>query len=692
VLFWYGYQQSGLYLTRVTAATEQVKVRLDGYGMQGRALPPFGQTLAILDSLRDLSGVAQDLSSGRVFRVSVVEDQAQSAYRRGLDDLLVPYVMRSLETAIVDRNIPVAIRFQQLKLYLMLGGAHTLDKALLPALAPFFIATLLAPTDTPEARNSLRYHLAALSDPGPPPSTLDTAKVAEARRLIAEVTLAKIAYDLLRDEVAARNVPPWRAGDNMSNAGARVLALASGASVWDGVSALYTRAGYLTTLPPLARQMASKLTADSWVLGASTTTSGSQLQVATRIVSGIYDLYRADYIRVWDSLLSDLTVVPLSTPSQAAEVLAILIGAPSPLKQLLEAIAEQTNFDLPAAAGGLASSVVATNPLLSGLPAPPRDPISAHFAPMRNAVVAPQGKESQIDGVLKVVEALYRQLNHLATGGDILELGTEPQSVLNQSNDLIGRLPPSLQPVFTRIRKEAGAVAEGRSRERLKAIWSSTVLPACIAATRGKYPFDPSAAKDLEIADFGRLFAPDGAIAAFRNMYLKSFLDTTERPWKWRTARNIDLQLGDATLKAFEQADAIASALFEGGKPSMHYTIEFTSLDRRADTIQLDVGGAVASYAHGPVTPTAAQWPQPVASPVTLSATPEVEGRTNAITADGPWGLFRVMQKAKVTIAGPIATAQFMLGNRQTTVRLNSASPRHPFDSRLFTNFSCPTM
>ena len=425
----------------------------------------------------------------------------------------------------------------------------------------------------------------------------------------------------------------------------------------------------------------------------SASTGGLQIQLSARILSGVFDLYRSDYIRVWDSLLSDLTVVPLQTPAQAADVLSILIGTTSPLKQILEAVAEQTSIlDPPAGAAGGLASAAAASPLLGGLPAPPRDPISVHFAPMRNAVLAAQGKESQIDGVLKVVEALYRQLNHLATGGDIIELGTEPQSVLNQANDLIGRLPPSLQPVFTRIRKEASAVAEGRSRERLKGIWSSTVLPACVAATRGKYPFDPSAAKDLEIADFGRLFAPDGAIAAFRNTYLKPYLDTTERPWKWRTARNIDLQLGDQTLKAFEQADAITNAFFEGGKPSMHYTIEFTTLDPRATSVQLDVGGAVASYSHGPVTPTPAQWPQATESPVTLSVTPEVEGKTNAITADGPWGLLRVMQKAKVTIAGPVATARFVLGNRETTVRLNSASPRHPFEAGLFTNFSCPAL
>lgn len=694
-LFWFSYRESDLYLARVVAATEQAKLRLDGYGLRGRALPPFTQTLSILDALRQLSLTAEDLASGRVFQVDVVEDDAQAAYRRGLDNLLVPYVMRSLEAAITDRTVPVATRFQQLKLYLMLGGEHPLDPALLVSLTPFITNTLLTRDEALQGRESLRIHLVSLGDPAPPPSTLDTAKVREARRLIAEVTLAKIAYDLARDDIAARNLPPWRPADNMGSAGTRALALVSGASLWDGLSALYTRTGYLVTLPPVARRISNAVAADAWVLG-QTGGDGLQLQQSARILAGIYDLYRADYIRVWDSLLSDLSVVPLQNPAQAAEVLSIIIGAPSPIKQILEAVAEQTGFDpaLPGGAlAGAASATLAANPLLSGLPAPPRDPISLHFAPMRNAVRAPEGKESQIDGVLKVVEALYRQLNHLATGGDIIELGTEPQSVLNQANDLIARLPPSLQPVFTRIRREASAVAEGRSRDRLKGIWTSTVLPYCQTLTRGKYPFDQTSSKDVTIAEFARLLAPDGAIAGFRKMYLKSFLDTTERPWRWRTARNIDMQLSDETLKRFEQADAIAGSFFEGEKPSVRFSVEFTKLDQRATSVQLDTGGTVTSYAHGPTSPVPAQWPAtPESAPVTLSVTPEVEARTNAIVGEGPWGLFRVMQKGKVTVAGPLATARFMLGNRDTTLVLNAASARHPFEPGLLTNFRCPVL
>lgn len=701
---WISYRDGSIYVTRVLAATEQAQQRLNSYLPQPRVLPPFPQTLAVLNDLRAIDAPRSDLSPGRVYRVGAIESSAEAAYKRGLIDLLLPYVMANLETGMTSPAMPNPARFKQLKLYLTLGGEHPLEPSLTEDLMPFFSVTLLPKDEGAQAREMLRAHLTALAQASPPAQNLDEAKVRRARQFIADATLAKVAYDIVRDEVASRNLPLWGLVDHMGSAGPRALALASEASLWTGVSSLYTKTGFRSILPPVAAQVAEQLARDVWVLGPV----GSRLpqsEQADRIRAGILDLYRADYIRVWDSLLSDLTVVPLHTPAQSAEVLAILIGPNSPLKQILDAVASETNLDrsIPGGAAGqgvaqgLGQSVSSWFGGLApdvSVPTPPSDPVTVHFASLRNAVRAPQGKESQVDSVLKVVEALYRQLNHLATGGDILELGSEPQTILNQAGTLIAGLPPSLQPVFTRIRKEALGVAASQSHDRLKSIWSATVLPFCQSVTVGKFPFDPASARDAPVGDFAKLFGPDGVLASYRKMYLKPFVDTTVKPWRWRSGRNIDVQFDAETLTQFERADRISGAFFaQGDKPLTRFSVEFTRLHASATAAQLDGGGAILSYAHGPSAPVPAQWPSPTeTAPAILSVTPELEGKTNIVTGEGPWSMFRLMQKGKISTQGPVVTAGFDLGGRALTIQVKSTALQNPFEPGLLSAFRCPSM
>src|SRR6185295_6415783 len=110
----------------------------------------------------------------------------------------------------------------------------------------------------------------------------------------------------------------------------------------------------------------------------------------------------------------------------------------------------------------------------------------------------------------------------------------------------------------------------------------------------------------------------------------------------------------DDVLAMLEQADKIRGAFFAegdkaaGDKLATHFILQPVKLDATASAFQFDIGGTVLAFANGPTADLPAQWPPAVAgAPASLSITPEIEGKRNALTAEGPWALFRLLAQGK---------------------------------------------
>ena len=60
-------------------------------------------------------------------------------------------------------------------------------------------------------------------------------------------------------------------------------------------------------------------------------------------------------------------------------------------------------------------------------------------------------------------------------------------------------------------------------------------MPLCQAAFN-RYPFVAGSPEDVPVDDFVHLLAPGGMMDQFFDQYLKPFVDTTPKPWKWLSA------------------------------------------------------------------------------------------------------------------------------------------------------------
>ncbi|WP_208978141.1 type VI secretion IcmF C-terminal domain-containing protein [Pseudovibrio denitrificans] len=102
--------------------------------------------------------------------------------------------------------------------------------------------------------------------------------------------------------------------------------------------------------------------------------------------------------------------------------------------------------------------------------------------------------------------------------------------------------------------------------------------------------------------------------------------------------------------------------------------------------------GTTVSYAHGPSRPVELSWPGDGVPSASLAFFPEVAGEANSINLSGPWSLFRLLEKARVTKTEipDQYKVRFSLGNRFATFNLIANSVNNPFSARLLQNFTCP--
>jgi type VI secretion system protein ImpL len=260
------------------------------------------------------------------------------------------------------------------------------------------------------------------------------------------------------------------------------------------------------------------------------------------------------------------------------------------------------------------------------------------------------------------------------------------------------KLPDQLRPFFQRVVFRMAAVTGAGARARLADIWNSTVLPACRSVVSGHYPFDPHSELDATPQDFAAVFAPKGAIAAFRDGYLKPFIDISTSPWKWRSGNTIGLGLDDSVLSPFERAAAIATAYFDAsGNAGVAFTVTPIGLDGAANAAQFEHNGQTDIYDHGPATPSSVTWPAlPKDAEIALSVTPEIAGQRNIVLWQGPWALFHLLDAGREADSGKKepgdATLRFAVGNRSVTLKFAAPSARAVIKGGLLRGFECPQL
>ncbi|KTQ97325.1 hypothetical protein NS226_05175, partial [Aureimonas ureilytica] len=290
----------------------------------GPDLPPFTEILPSLNDLRALAGREPGEKVEANAAIPQLEADAQAAYGAGLDRLFVPYLMAGLQATLDSETTGAADLYHTLKLYLALTAERPLSSIDLAALGDR-LARLWLVNGAETDRAAFASHVAALGHHAITPRPADPALVAATRQRIAAYTLAQLALDLARAQPDVASLPPWRPSDHAGASGSLVLARLNGGSLWDGLPGFFTASAFRTISLPALRGAAGDIERDAWVLGSSEGTK------ARDILEGTLGLYASEAIGLWDGLLSDLTTRAMTTPTEGARLLSLLITPPSPM-------------------------------------------------------------------------------------------------------------------------------------------------------------------------------------------------------------------------------------------------------------------------------------------------------------------------------------------------------------------------
>ncbi len=637
------------------------------------------------------------------------------AYEHTLRNILEPRMVALLEATMWRHSRDPEFLLGALKSYQMMTGQAPYDAAFLgvwwQTVLPEF-----APIDPFPTDESVDHQLAALLRMSGEEDKIgsDPALVSTALESICTIPLAVRAYRSLRSDPAVAGLPDWIPAENTGPNGARVLTRLSEKTLRIGLPGAFTYDGFHNAVLPLVPEVAAQATLDRAVFAGGCSES-AEASVDT-LETDILKLYYDDFIAQWDGFLRDIRLTPIGDLVQARQNLKDLASADSALKRLLESVVLETHLARVEDEGGgnaavekgalkavsklgklgklvKAGAKIAKSSEGGPPPPPPGTPVSDHFAPIRGTVQEVDGQPPMLDDAVAALTALSNELQTVAASPDpqaaLLARGGLPQLTGAIANEA-ANLPDPIDSWIAGIAGDTISVTREAVIAQLNARWRADVLPFCVSATSGRYPFDQSSAIDVNTLDFARLFGSGGLVDGFINDHLQPYIDNSVRPWRWRA----DFGLDAALLQPFENARAMRDALFPGGAgPVLAFSLEPKDLSGNASRVTLNVDGQVLTYFNAASLPTPMTWPGPDGTNmITLSFAP-VNGTAEIVTSEtGSWAILRLIRKGRLakTALPEVFSLSLAAGSFSANFDLRANSVENPFDLSMFSGFTCP--
>jgi len=654
-----------------------------------------------------------------LYQGEVVGTQAAQTYRAALNQRLLPRLLLRLEEQIAANVNNPDLLYEALKIYLMLGLEGPMNQDLVQEWMEIDWSVSFAGPSRIQLREDLSFHLDALMSQPMEKVSLNGPLVEQVQAILAEMPLAQRVYNGIIASPSATNLPTWRITEAGGPAVARVLVRSSGKPLSDGVEGIFTYDGFNNVFLGEALGVAKRIQNESWVLGPRGEAEQSE-GALTALSRDVLSLYYNDYIARYDAVLGDIDVIPLESLSHAVEVTNVLSGPTSPLVNILNEIARETQLTRPpdavdtgelnSAAGQIATmearsalsiqgeilleALQRTSTTQNGEPAkPPGAYVEERFSWLHTLVDRPDGQNSNLDSLILVLQEVYQELNKMSFSG-IAATPAEGGSATQRFKQMAGRISGPLERWASQITSSSTGITADGTRSSINAAWQSNVLPFCTQALDNRYPFNRRARADVAMADFQKLFAPGGMIDAFFAQHLTKYVNTGSRPWTWKKVNDVDLGISPAVLQQLQYAAEIRDAFFAGAaSPSVAFQITPEALDPKAASVQLTIGSQniIFETRRPNSTPVAVTWPGTVGLAGVLFQ-PNLSNGESQLAKDGPWAWFRLLDAAEIrrTNVSDRKRIIFNIAGRIAIFQLQSGSVTNPFALPALSKFNCP--
>lgn len=635
--------------------------------------------------------------------------QAEETYREALRRVLLPRLMLRLEKYMQGAgNDPMKL-YEPLKVYLMLGQQGPMDAGAVRQWVTSDWATDVMPgSDSQADRDQLATHLKALledkdlaavwPDRKPP---LDGQLIANARAAIGTLSMADRAYAVMRQKAMSAG-PDWQVADILSQGDA--VAFAQPQQVLSArIPYFFTRAGFEKTYTIGLATVQQDLQRDLWVLGSNAQTGGVKEEMGD-LRAGVAGRYAKDYIAAWDNLVKALTPAGYFNNPAA---FGAMTKSPSPLKRVLMELRKNTIF-----AGGVqAAANVALRQKMSSMPGSTYvqamntgratgldagDEITNYFQPLQEYVgdgKTPAPIDDFVAALKSAGEAVIAAKS-VGGGGGAEATQAAMATAMAQVKAAAAGAPPQLQD-FVNTATGGGATAQVEAAKGAVAdAYAQSVLPACKEVAQDHYPFFGTATADASTVDVLRVFGMGGTVDGFVQQRLKPLMETDGPVWRWKSGDPLAAALDPGSPEQFAKAAQVRDLLV-GGLP---LKVSLVRLGPGVGSVEISSGGSTYRFSAPGDPAKPLLWsisgglPQASVTLFKAGATGGDAAQLKDIQTDGPWALFKLVDKGIKENAGAQAIkVTFGDGGATATFLFQLPSDKNPFSRGGLWSFRCPS-
>ena len=577
----------------------------------------------------------------------------------------------------------------------------------------------------PQRKAEALDHLTSLLELMPQPVSLDQTVIDNARALLRQRPDAERIYAQLRNlALNSSDAAPINVVEALGTAGSQLLMLRSQAGLPVTVPAFYTRDGFYKIFVPLAPRLTLDAGNTDWVMGRAD--EGNPTERA-QLLSQVSDAYVRDYVKIWQSIIVQMSLRELPDLPSVVSGLQTLAGPDSPLIQFVQLVTTNTDLPVPAPApGGTILGQVEKAATGAGAPASvqsvlasvgsqpggnplntqtwPGDQIRAPFATLQGLIANRDGRTPALR-IQDSFTAAYGVMSGIASSQDPDAAAQQIAATVisgKAGDPLIGlrvqavSLPRPVDGIIRDLYQNIWRVLLQMTRNRIQAVWSKSVAPVCEQSISRRFPFVDSAdptTLDVGLRDFADFFAPRGVMDMFVTDNLTDFTTPGRDGTLILSSQGgLALDLSRDALSQINRARRIRDLFFDtNGNLAVAFSLTPSYLDPRVLSASFVVGQSSLIYRHEPPRPGAFRWPSPDGSDGASLTLTMTDGQTPATQVSGPWALFRLLRSA-----GPAANGggdrlnlTFQFGDVKVSYALRAGSVVNPFSSRDLQEFRC---
>lgn len=672
-------------------------------------------TLDVLDSSYAASQVyaperANRWSRTGLYQGAEVDPVVHLAYRRDLEELLLPLIAGQLESEIQASHHDRERLLNNLRAYLMLKLADRRDDTFLKDWMATTWSTHYAGNAV--VQHGLSSHLDRLLSHRFAPYSLNDTLIARARSGLRGESMANVVYRMIRDR--AGYLPDYRLDQHM---GAQAALFTSADHAIPG---FYTLHGYQSMFATQGLSLVQDILQDNWVLGESDSLSPKDL---SRLLTDVERLYFQDYADQWGEAIAALALQPIGDAQQGAMQLSGLTSANSPLIRLLAEIRENTRLPgapeaaIPNGAIAQASSVAggkaakfagaiadtAHHALSASSQPGSRRALEQRFQALHRLLDDEGSPTIDLVNVMQSLNALQIQMASLANAGMPDQAAFEmakarmkgQRDAFDQLRLAVARLPQPVGGWLSLSGDDSWSVVLNGAHGYLNLRYQHELYATYKGSLKQRYPFSAHSESDVAVADFKEFFKAQGLAQSFIDTYLQPFVSNASGQYQLRRVDGRGLPLSRDFLRQLSRVQAIRAGFFaeNANEPSIAFKLEPYSLDSNVGRADFRFGSSTMEYRHGPIVQTAFRWPAGTDEGRASLVVEALNGEKVGIEKNsGPWSLFRLIDLMKVDYHSgrDVLMLKANLGGLHANYLLHAQRAPSPFDIATLRNFDLP--